>query len=324
MDGLGHADRREVAVALVGEDDQVGPAALDAGRHRHRAPVRRLLHVAVEEVVGEHRAADRRDADRALAHAQLVDHLADQPVDDAVRAARAVGGRLLGQALGAHGRLALVLDLHGGVGADQQAVAAAGAVIHAGDVRVEVALRVDVTGHLEDALRAREHAEFAALAAVGVNNRRRHRRLLSYTTLDRRRMPCGRSSSGGVIRRVSGSHGRPRWFSCATAVAPGGRARATKRTGIPVCADTSSASASPAATVSGVVSSIRWVFATRPVTRSLRHALDVPQHRDHGGGRLRERPVAVHDEQHVGQRGIRQPGQRARARARPRPTRPRP
>ena len=47
-----------------------------------------LDHVDVEVVVGEHRAADRGDADRPSADAQLVDHLGDEPVGDAVAAAR--------------------------------------------------------------------------------------------------------------------------------------------------------------------------------------------------------------------------------------------
>ena len=43
-----------------------------------------------EVVVGEHRAAHRRDEDGPLADAQLVDGLREQLVDDAVAAARAV------------------------------------------------------------------------------------------------------------------------------------------------------------------------------------------------------------------------------------------
>ena len=92
VDDLGGADGGQVAVALVGEDDAVGLDALDAGGHGRRAAVRRLDEVDVEVVVGQHRAAHRRDADGALADAQLVDHLGHQAVDDAVDAARAVVG----------------------------------------------------------------------------------------------------------------------------------------------------------------------------------------------------------------------------------------
>jgi len=64
----------------------------------------------------------------------LGDHLADKTMDYAVRAARTVSGRLLGETFGPDRRLALVLDLDGGVGADEQAVAAAGAVLDPGHV----------------------------------------------------------------------------------------------------------------------------------------------------------------------------------------------
>ena len=93
------ADGGQVAVALVGEDHLVRADPLDAGGHRRGAPVGRLRHVQVEVVVGQHRAAHRGDADGPLPHAQLVEHLGDQAVDDAVGAAGAVVGVGLGQAL---------------------------------------------------------------------------------------------------------------------------------------------------------------------------------------------------------------------------------
>ena len=38
VDDLAHADARQIAVSLVGEDDQVGPHPLDAGRHGRPQP----------------------------------------------------------------------------------------------------------------------------------------------------------------------------------------------------------------------------------------------------------------------------------------------
>ena len=92
VDDLGGADGGEVAVALVGEHDLVGPVALDAGRDRGRAPVRRLDRVEPQVVVGEHRAADGADEQGPAADAQLLEHLGQEPVDDAVPAAGAVAG----------------------------------------------------------------------------------------------------------------------------------------------------------------------------------------------------------------------------------------
>ena len=64
---LGHADRGQVAVALVGEDDPVGQDALDAGGHGRGAAVRGFDEIGVEIVVGKNRAAHRRNADGFLA-----------------------------------------------------------------------------------------------------------------------------------------------------------------------------------------------------------------------------------------------------------------
>ena len=100
VDRLRHADGGEVAVALVDEHDLVGVGALDARRDGGRAAVGGLLHVAVEVVVREHRAADGRDADALILHAQLFDALRDQPVHDAVRAAGAVMQVGVGQHFG--------------------------------------------------------------------------------------------------------------------------------------------------------------------------------------------------------------------------------
>ena len=90
MHRLRHADGGEVAVALVDEHRPVGQAALDARRHGGRAAVRRFLHIAVEIIVSEHRAADGSDADAFFLQAQLLDALRHQPVHDAVRAAGAI------------------------------------------------------------------------------------------------------------------------------------------------------------------------------------------------------------------------------------------
>ena len=100
VDDLGRADGREVAIALVREDEGVGPDPAHAGRDRGRPAVGRFDEVDREVVVGEHAAADRRDADRPWGEVQLVEQLGHQSVDDPVAAARAVVGGRVDEATG--------------------------------------------------------------------------------------------------------------------------------------------------------------------------------------------------------------------------------
>src|SRR5271166_4931094 len=73
--------------------------ALQRGCRSGRASVR-YLHVAhVEVVVGEYRAADGADQDRAVLQTKFSERFGDQLVCDAVSAARAVVGLLLQFAL---------------------------------------------------------------------------------------------------------------------------------------------------------------------------------------------------------------------------------
>ena len=100
VEDLREADRREVAVALVAHDDRVRVRELVADRDRGRAAVRRLEHVDVEVLVGEHRASHRRDADGAVEQAEFIEHLGRQAMDDAMRAAGAVVRRRVSEAVG--------------------------------------------------------------------------------------------------------------------------------------------------------------------------------------------------------------------------------
>ena len=99
VNGFRRADRREVAVALIGEDDRVGMGALDAGRDCRSSAMRRFDHVAFKIVVGKDGASDRRDADGVTEDAELVDGFRHETVDDAVRTAGAVVQRDVGQRL---------------------------------------------------------------------------------------------------------------------------------------------------------------------------------------------------------------------------------
>ena len=90
MDGFRHADGREVAVPLVDEHQPVGKASFDARRDGGSPAVGGFLHIAVEIIVGEHRAPDGGDADRLIFETEFLYALRDQPVHDAVRTAGAV------------------------------------------------------------------------------------------------------------------------------------------------------------------------------------------------------------------------------------------
>jgi hypothetical protein len=60
----------------------------------------RLGEIALEVIVGQHRAADRGNANRPLPDAQLVQHFGNQPVGDAVQTTGTVAGDHLRQGLG--------------------------------------------------------------------------------------------------------------------------------------------------------------------------------------------------------------------------------
>ena len=79
------ADGREVAVALIGEDDVVRQRPLHTRRDCGRTSVRRLDHVTGKVVIGQYGTADRRNADRPALDAERVDCLGDEPMDDAMR-----------------------------------------------------------------------------------------------------------------------------------------------------------------------------------------------------------------------------------------------
>ncbi len=89
-DGLGEADRGEVAVALVGDDDGLGVGQLVAQRDRGGAAVGGLGVADIEIIKGKHGAAHRADEDGAVLQVQLLDDLGEVAMDDAMAAAGAV------------------------------------------------------------------------------------------------------------------------------------------------------------------------------------------------------------------------------------------
>ena len=99
MDGLAGADGSEVAVALVGEHDLVGPHALDTRGARRSAAVGGFDEVDIKVVVGHHGATHGGDADGAVVNAELFEHFGDDAVHGAVTAAGAVVERFFRQQL---------------------------------------------------------------------------------------------------------------------------------------------------------------------------------------------------------------------------------
>ena len=87
---FGHTDGGKVAIALIGEDDAVGAAALDARGNGGGTAVGGLNHIAGEVVVRHNGTADGGHTDGLPLDAQLVHHLGHEAVDDAVRATGAV------------------------------------------------------------------------------------------------------------------------------------------------------------------------------------------------------------------------------------------
>ena len=101
MHRLGRADGRKVTIALIGEDDVIRQHALDARRHRRRASMGGLDHIATEEVVAHDRAANGRHTDGLALDAELIDGLGDKAMHDAMGATRTEVGNDRQQRIGA-------------------------------------------------------------------------------------------------------------------------------------------------------------------------------------------------------------------------------
>lgn len=87
---LSAADRGQVAVALVTDDNVLGTAAFGRGGDRRRAAVRSLNIAHIEVVIREDGAAHRADQNHAVLDTELVDRMCQKFVRDSVAAARAV------------------------------------------------------------------------------------------------------------------------------------------------------------------------------------------------------------------------------------------
>ena len=90
MNRLAGSDASQVAVALISEDETVGPQALDSSSYCGSTSVGSLLPVDVQIVVGEDSASYGTDADGFLLHAHLLNNLGNELMNHAVRTTRAV------------------------------------------------------------------------------------------------------------------------------------------------------------------------------------------------------------------------------------------
>ena len=73
VDGLGRADAGEVAVALVGEDQSVGPKPLHGRSQCRCATVGGFLPVHIDILISKHRATHGGDGDGFVRHAHFRD-----------------------------------------------------------------------------------------------------------------------------------------------------------------------------------------------------------------------------------------------------------
>ena len=90
VDGLRRTDAGQVAVALIGEYQSVGPQPFDGGSQCRSPAVRGLLPVDVKIAVGKHRAAHRTHPNGLFAHAHVFYHLGHELVYHSVAASRTV------------------------------------------------------------------------------------------------------------------------------------------------------------------------------------------------------------------------------------------
>ena len=84
VDGFSRADAGQVAVALIGKHQAVGPEALAGAGQGRSASVGGLLPVDVKVAVGKDGASHRTDADGFVFHAHFGNHFGNQLVHNAV------------------------------------------------------------------------------------------------------------------------------------------------------------------------------------------------------------------------------------------------
>jgi hypothetical protein len=97
---FGGPDRRQVSVTLVGKYRPVREHTFNPRRDRRRATMSSLVHVTVEVVICENRAADRCDPDGPVEELHLLKNLSDKAVNNSMGTTRAVVRFLVGQPAG--------------------------------------------------------------------------------------------------------------------------------------------------------------------------------------------------------------------------------
>jgi hypothetical protein len=90
VNGFGCADSRYIAVALIRKDDLVGQHTLDTGGHCSGSTVRRLTHVYIEIVIGQHSASGWWNSNCPVLNTQFIYDFTYQAVYDTVPASRAI------------------------------------------------------------------------------------------------------------------------------------------------------------------------------------------------------------------------------------------
>ena len=84
------ANGGNIAISLISEHYEIGPATFDSRGHGNSSAVRGLSHVNVKIIICQHGTSSRWNPHGLAANPEFVNHLSHEPVDNAVAATRTV------------------------------------------------------------------------------------------------------------------------------------------------------------------------------------------------------------------------------------------
>ena len=90
VDGLAGTDTRQVAIALISEDEAIRPQTLDARSHSRSTTMGSFLPVDIQIAVSEDGTAHRTNAHCLILHAHLLDDLGNELMNYAMRTTRTI------------------------------------------------------------------------------------------------------------------------------------------------------------------------------------------------------------------------------------------
>ena len=90
VDGFAGTDARQIAIALISEDETIRPQALDTRSYSRCTTMSSLLPVNIQIAISKDSAAHRTYAHRLILHAHLLDNLGNELMNYAMRTPRAI------------------------------------------------------------------------------------------------------------------------------------------------------------------------------------------------------------------------------------------